>query len=282
MKVFKKIAIVGVGLIGGSIGLAVKKKKLAGKVIGVSRRESSRKKSIKFKAVDIATLDMKKGLADADLVVIAAPVGKIPILAKLCVKFMKKGATLTDVGSTKVEIVRKLEGIAGKKVNFVGSHPMAGSDKQGVINASADIFKGAAVIVTKTKRTNPGSARRLKRFWQKLGAHVFTLSPEKHDSFVSLASYLPHLVSFTLSRSQTKDSTVLAGGSLRDTTRVSSSDAGLWTDIFLSARGETLKSIRGFTKNLKALEKAISKKDAKSVKTFLERAKRARDKIRNA
>lgn len=281
MKMFNKIAIVGVGLMGGSIGLAVKKKRLARKVIGVARRKSSLRKAVKFKTVDKATLNFKEGISGADLVIIAVPVGKIAGLAEKAVRFMKKGAILTDVGSTKKDIVEELEKFAKPRVNFVGSHPMAGSDKSGAENADSSIFdKNALVVITKTKNTDKKSISILKRFWMNLGCRILILSPEKHDKLASLASYLPHVVSFALSSSQTKDSIKLAAGSLKDTTRVASSDPELWKDIFLSARGLTLRAIRTFSNSLSALEKALRKKDQKAVKKFLKRARNIRSRIK--
>jgi len=276
---FKKIAIVGVGLIGGSIGLAVKKKRLAKEVIGVTRRESSRQKALKFKAVDKATLNLKEAVKDADLVIIASPVGKITDLARASLKFMKKGAILTDVGSTKKHVVRKIEKFANKKVHFIGTHPMADSEKTGVENATSLIFDKAPLIIAKTKNTDKKALARVRRFWENLGCRTFVLSPEKHDMHVSLASYLPHVVSFALSASQTKDSLKFVAASFKDITRVSSSDPELWKDIFLSARPSVLKSIRVFSKSLKALEKAIRKKDAHAVRRFLSKAKSIRDGI---
>jgi prephenate dehydrogenase len=276
---FKKITIVGVGLIGGSIGLAVKKKKLAGEVIGVARRESSRKKALKFKAVDKATLDLAGAVKDADLVIIASPVGKIADLAHAALKFMKKGAILTDVGSTKRDIVRQVEKFANKKVHFVGAHPMAGSEKTGVENATPFIFERAPLIITKTKNTNKRALRRVRAFWGRLGCRTFVISPQKHDVDISLASYLPHVVSFALSSSGTKDSLKFAASSLKDMTRVSASSPELWKDILLSAGPSVLESIRVFSGQLKTLEKAIRQKDKEKVKEFLTKAKRMREKL---
>jgi len=274
---FKKITIIGVGLIGGSIGMALKKKRLAGTVTGVSRRESSRRKALKYGAVDEATRDIKRAVTGADLVIIAAPVGKIANLAKSCVSFMKKGAILTDVGSVKKGLVGEIERLARGKVNFIGSHPMAGSDRKGVRNASGGIFKGAAVIITKTAKTDKKALETLAGFWKRLGSRALVLSPEKHDRLAALASYLPHAVSFATALSQNKNSLKFAAGSLRDTTRVASSDGDLWSDIFLSARRETLEAISVFMKNLKALERAIGKNDRKQLRALLEKAKAVRD-----
>ena len=280
MRMFNKIAIIGVGLMGGSIGLACKKRKIANKVIGICRRTTSAKKAIKFKAVDNVTLDLKKGVENADLVIIASPVSKIEPLTLKAVKHMKKGAILTDVGSSKSLIVKKLEKITLGKINFIGSHPMAGSDKSGVWNAGADIFIGATLILAKTKRTSGKSLSILKKFWESIGCKVIILSPERHDNHASLASYLPHLVSFALASSQTKDSLKLAAGSLKSTTRVASSDPELWKDIFLSTKKPTLKAIKVFSGNLLRLEKAIRNNDGRALEKFLSSSNKISDSIK--
>lgn len=236
-------------------------------------------KALKFKAVDGATLNLKRGIADADLVIIATPVGRIIDMARSSVKFMKKGAILTDVGSTKKHIVENIEKFADKKVNFIGTHPMAGSEKSGVENATSDIFNNALLIITKTKKTNRNSLARLKKFWKSLGCLVFVLSPQKHDKDVSLVSYLPHVVSSALVVSQIKDSLKLAAGSFKDMTRVSSSDPKLWKEILLSSPDSVLKSVKLFSINLALLQKAVAKRDEKVVKKFLERAKQIRDSV---
>ena len=156
---------------------------------------------------------------------------------------------------------------------------MAGSDKSGVERAKAGIFENSAVIVTKTKKTDKNSLAALTKFWKKLGARVFVLSPAKHDRDAALASYLPHALSYALAGLQTKDSSKLAGGSLRDTTRVSSSDPELWKDIFFLSREPLLGSIRAFSRDLAKLEKLIRKGDARAVKRFLTAAKKIRDSI---
>lgn len=276
---FKKITIIGVGLIGGSIGLAAKKKRLAKEVVGVARREVSRRKALRFKAVDSATLNLAEAVKDADLVIIASPVGKIVSLARACVKFMKKGAILSDVGSSKRRIVNSIEKFSRKKTNFIGAHPMAGSDKSGVENASADIFKNATVVLTKTRLTDARSLSRLNRFWKSMGSRVLVLSPEKHDIHASLASYLPHAVSYALSLSQDINSVRLAAGSLKDTTRVASSEPELWKDIFLLSRGPALRAIASFSKNLEKLKNAIKKHDEKTLLKLLSRARKVSDGI---
>jgi len=279
MKLFKRVVIIGVGLIGGSIGLDIKKKKLAREVIGVARRESSRKKALKYKTVDRATLDLKSAVSSADLVIIATPLGSIAKIAHLSAKYMKKGAILSDVGSTKRVIVEKIEKIVKNNIFFVGSHPMAGSDESGPRNASSDLFKGAPLILTRTKKTNPKALNKIRKFWNKLGSRVTLLSPKKHDELVSLVSYLPHAVSCAIVSSQTKDSVKLAAGSFRDTTRVSMSEVTLWKDIFITSASDTLRTLRKFKEKIGELEKALRKKDSKRILSILTKTKYVRKNI---
>lgn len=276
---FNKIAIVGVGLMGGSIGKAVRNRHLAKEVIGVLRREISKHNALKYKACDRATLSLKKGVHDADLVIVALPVGKIAEKVLESAKYMKEGSIITDVGSAKKHVVEKIEKHINKTTSFISSHPMAGSDRTGVLNADSEIFKNAPLIMTKTKNTDIKALIRLKKFWGSLGCRTFVLSPGEHDKVMSFASYLPHVVSFALALSQTKNSVKFGAGSLKDTTRVASSDPEIWRDIFLAAGPDVLKSIGVFSQNLQMLQRAIAKKDGKMIKKFLNRAKEIRDSI---
>lgn len=276
---FKKITIVGVGLIGGSVGLAVRKKRLARTVVGICRRRSSAQKAVTTKAVGSVTLDIKKGLQGADLVLIAAPIGKTTLLAKKCSRYMEKGAILTDIASAKNKIVQKIEKDISGKVKFVGAHPMAGSENSGVKCARSDLFKDAPVIITQTKRTSKRALSKVKRFWIALGAKTFVLSPDRHDRLVSLVSHLPHAASALLVLSQDKNSLKFSAGGFKDITRISSSDPGMWADIFLAADKDLLKSISAFSGKLKAFEKAVKKKDRKALINLLTKAKKIRDSI---
>jgi len=277
---FKRITIIGVGLIGGSIGLACKKRALADEVIGVCRRESSLKKALDARAIDKGTLDIEESLSGAELVIIASPVKKIIPIAKKVMLNVKEGTIVTDVGSAKMYVVEELGKIKNPRGSFVGSHPMAGSEKRGVENARDDMFEKAPIIITKTKNTDRPSVSLLRKFWTRLGGDVSVLSPPEHDTIVSLSSYLPHVVSASISVSQKKDSVAFAAGSLKDATRVSMADPELWKDIFIQARGPVLESIRVFRNKLSVLEKAIRKKDEKKITDILKKAKRVSDRIR--
>ena len=179
MRKLNKITIIGVGLIGGSIGLAIRKKRLARQVAGVFRHRSTMKKALARKAIDKGFMTMAEGVADADLIILATPVHAIPVLVMEALRFAKKGAVITDAGSTKAWIVKTCERGLGRngRVAFVGSHPMAGSEQTGVTYASAGLFEGSPCIVTKTPATDRRALRLVTRFWKALGTRVAVMSP---------------------------------------------------------------------------------------------------------
>ncbi|MDP3730687.1 MAG: prephenate dehydrogenase [Candidatus Omnitrophota bacterium] len=282
MTIFKKVTIIGVGLIGGSIGLAIKKRKIAGEVIGVFRHESTLKRALKCNAVDKATMFIEGGVNGADLIIVTSPVHSIPGIIKTAAKYAKRGAIITDAGSTKAWIVSSVEKslVRSRKVHFVGSHPMAGSERAGVEFARANLFEKAPCIVTKTAATDKASLNKVIKFWDSLGAIVKVMSPASHDRSVSLISHLPHIVAFGLAGSVPLREIQYAAEGFRDTTRVASSDPELWADIFLTNRKEILKAGRAFESYYKDILKAISKGDHKKTVSFLKRAKSKRDALK--
>lgn len=280
MKMFNKITIIGVGLIGGSIGLAVKKRCLAKVVCGVGRRMSSLKKAKRIGAVDIITLDLAEGIKDADLLIIATPISLIPQYAlRIAVisGMAKKGLIITDAGSTKEFVVSKLEKILPKGINFVGVHPFAGSEKSGVNHASADLFIGARTFLTPTKNTNRSTLNKVARLWQTLGCKVVMMSVEKHDKLVAAISHLPHILAAALVNSTDLNDMSFASTGFSDTTRVAAGDPVMWRDICLSNPENIMKSIERFKKSLNILSKAIKKEDVKLLMQQLELAKRKRE-----
>ncbi|MBI5124010.1 MAG: prephenate dehydrogenase [Candidatus Omnitrophica bacterium] len=279
MRLFNKVTIIGVGLIGGSIGLAIRKRRLAREVIGVFRRKSTLKGALKAKAVTKGTLDIERGVKDADLIIIASPVHSIPSLIKEALKYAKPGTIITDVGSTKGWIVDEVENIipSSRLVYFVGSHPMAGSERASVEFARADLLEGTPCIVTKTPATSSSGLEKVVRFWSALGAKVKVLSPAAHDRSVSLISHLPHIVAFSLAGAVPEKELAYAAEGFKDTTRVASSDPELWSDIFLTNKEEILKACRIFEKRLKEIKAALSRNDCHALVSILKDAKTKRD-----
>jgi len=275
LALFKKVGIVGVGLIGGSLALAIKKYKVAQEVIGIVRRKKTVKEALRQKIVDIASRDLRL-LKDVDLVILATPVSTIKEIAPSVSKIVKKDCILTDVGSTKKEIVLKLEKLFH---NYIGSHPLAGSQNAGLNFADADIFKSSLCIITPTRKTPPEVIRKITVFWNKIGAKVSLISPSLHDKILSYTSHLPHLVAFALMELIPSNYLNYSATGLRDTTRIALSSPELWRDIFISNRKEILTSLREFGNKLYTLEKLLSQRDVKSLYLFLKKAQRKRSKL---
>jgi len=277
MRQFKEIAIVGIGLIGGSLGLAVKKSGLCAKVVGVSRRRKTLLSARRNRAVDIASRDIKT-IRNADLVILAAPVDAILDLAHKIAKVINKDRCIVmDVASTKEEVVFKLEKMFP---NYLGAHPLAGSEKHGVNYAEPALFKHSLCVLTPTANTKPGTLFRIKRFWLAIGSRVVILSPKTHDRILAFVSHLPHAVAFSLMDSVPKAFLALASGGLKDTTRISASEAHIWRGIFLTNRKNTLDAIDAFSAKLAILRKAISKKDKNLLLKLLEEAGKKRESLK--
>lgn len=277
MKKAKRIAIIGVGLIGGSIGLDIRRKRLAGEVVGVGHRRSSIQKALKLKAIDRGTLDPAKGVAGADIVILATPILPMPELAAKMAPGLKRGCIVTDVGSTKLMITRKIERVLPRGVYFVGGHPMAGSEKRGVDLARRDLFKRSICILTRTLGTNSGALITVRQLWRALGADVVVLSPKVHDRIASEISHLPHMLAFTMMNSVDKGSVSFASSSFRDTTRIASSDARIWRDIAVSNKDEIMRSISKFKRHLSSLEGMIKKEKLTALEKIFEQARVKRE-----
>ncbi|MEI6438078.1 MAG: prephenate dehydrogenase [Candidatus Omnitrophota bacterium] len=276
---FRKAVILGTGLIGGSIGLALKKEGLAEKVVGMSRHEASLKTALTMGAIDIAETDLQKAIGGADLVILAAPVNIILDNIADIARHLRRDCIVTDVGSTKGLVVDTAEKLFPAHVLFVGSHPMAGSEKSGVANASVDLFKGAAVIMTPTGKTNKVAKDKIKLLWAKLGADVRVMDPVKHDEVMAFVSHLPHLAAFALMRAIPDDYLTYGGAGLKDTTRIAASSSKMWGDICLSNYRNVLKGIDEMAKSLADLRKAILEHDEESLSEYLNQAKGRRESL---
>lgn len=277
MKLFDKIAIIGVGLIGGSLGMAIKKKGLAREVIGIVRRKKTIIEAIKRGAIDKGTRDLT-AIKEADLIILATPVNTIINLLPKVTRLAKKGAIISDVGSTKEEIFKKVNNLFKKKsIDFVGTHPLAGIEKKGIIFAKSELFQGTLCILTCLKNTKPRTIKKLKRLWQKIGTRVIFLDPQEHDLILAFVSHLPHIAAFSLINTIPKEYFNFASTGLKDTTRIAASDPLIWRDICLTNRDALLKAIKEFQKTLEKFKYLIRKKNSKGLKDILEKAKLKRD-----
>lgn len=279
MKQFNKIAIIGVGLVGGSIGLAVKRKRLAKEIVGVCRHKQSLQRATRMGAIDKGISDYKNAVRDAELVILATPISQIIKIGKKVIPYLKRDCLITDVGSTKYEIVQSIEKAYPQgKFNFVGAHPLAGSHKKGANFARADLFKGAVCILTRTKKTKSAALKKIASFWCKIGCRIKLLTPQKHDEIVALVSHLPHLAAAQLVKvAKAKNSLDFVSSGFFDTTRIAASDPEIWTDIFLSNKKFVLQAIDNYIGQLKLTRNLIRKGDRKSLFCQFKKTKTLRD-----
>lgn len=280
---FRKITIVGVGLLGGSLGLAVKKRRLGGEVAGYVRRAASIAECKAAGAVDSCTQDLQQAVAGADLIVLCTPLAQMLPLLKEMRTAIKRGAIITDVGSVKANVVKELESLVAKTgAHFVGSHPMAGAEKTGVAAARMDLFENAACVMTPTHKSNRAALKKLENFWKAVGARVIKLSPDLHDELVSRSSHLPHVAAATLANlildpKHPKSQPLLCANGFRDTTRIASGSPEMWRDIALANRKNLGQSVATLIRDLQKFQAVLSKADSKATQKFFEQAKRRRD-----
>jgi len=280
---FRKVTIVGVGLLGGSLGLALKKRRLAGEVAGYVRRAASVAECKKFRAVDSCTRDLESAVAGADLLVLCTPLAQMRPLVRQLLPALKRGAIVTDVGSVKGTVVRELAALVAKAGGrFIGSHPMAGAEKTGVSAARADLFQNAICVVTPTRQSDKAALRAVENFWKEVGGRVLRLTPEMHDALVSRSSHLPHVLAATLANlvldpAHPKSQPFLCANGFRDTTRIASGSPEMWRDIALGNRKNLARALDRFMRDLKQVQAAVQKGDARKLARFFERAKARRD-----
>ena len=276
---FKQITIIGVGLIGGSIGLAVKKRKLTARVVGVTAHKESLKKALRRKAIDFGTLDLRKSVLNSDMVILATPVDKVVSTLKTISPRLKKNCIVIDVASVKENIVGKAEKAIGSKASFVGTHPMAGSEQRGVEKAGMDLFKGAPCILIRTKNTDAKAFKAVRDFWKALGSKIHVLSAKEHDEKISNISHLPHIAASCLSLSAALSSLQFAATGFRDATRIASSDPDLWTSILMSNRSNVAKDIKNYIKQLEKIRRVIASGKEGALRRALVDAKKKRDRL---
>jgi len=273
------VAIIGVGLIGGSIGLALRQRALARTVVGIGRTASRLRVAEEIGAVSRGTTDVQQGVADAELVVVCTPVGHIVDHVQQVSRVGRADALITDAGSTKGEICRALAaGLAGSGV-FVGSHPLAGSEKSGPEFADPNLFEGCVTVVTPTETVPGPRVEAVESFWRSLGSRVLRMSPDEHDRAVAEISHLPHLLASALAAAADRQDLILAAGGWRDTTRVAAGDVELWRQIFCENRRHVLQSLDKFEKVLSAFRQALEGNDPAELVRLLQRGKRNRDSV---
>lgn len=279
----RKVTLVGVGLLGGSLGLALKARGLAVEVHGYVRRAEVAPAAESAGVVDRATANLGAAVAGADLVVLCTPIGQMGPLAAACVPHLKRGALITDVGSVKGPVVAELEPLAeAAGAWFVGSHPMAGSERTGFEAARADLFEGAVCVVTPTERTHGPAREQIESLWTAVGGEVMALSPGQHDELVSRSSHLPHVVAaglanYVLSPAHAAVQARLCAAGFRDTTRIAGGPPEMWRDIALANRAHLARALGVLVADLGEFQQALEEQDAAAVEEFFRKARERRE-----
>ena len=256
---------------------------MAKEIAGYARREKTIAECEKIGALDYATTDLLAAVSGADLIVLCTPLAQMAALTKQFLPALKRGTIVTDVGSVKADVVRELESLVKKAgAHFVGSHPLAGGEKMGVLAAKADLYANAVCVITPTKKSNTTAVRKVEHFWKSLGARTLRLEAPKHDLLVSRTSHLPHvtaaaLANLVLNPAQPKTQTALCATGFRDTTRIASGSPEMWRDIALANRKNLSQSVDVFVGELKRFQAALKKGDAQAVEKFFAVAKERRD-----
>jgi prephenate dehydrogenase len=279
---FDTVAIVGVGLIGGSLGMALRHRGLARRVIGIARREETLAEAASVGALDEGSLD-PAAVATAELVVLCAPVLSVPPLVRALAPHLRAGALVTDVGSTKATLLAEAAALLPPGVELVGGHPMAGSERDGVLAAREDLFENAVWVVTPTPHCRRESVARLEELVRRVGARPVTLEPAPHDEAVARISHLPHVAAAALA-SAAADSGIpaetlalLVAGGFRDTTRIAASSPVMWRDICLTNRDAVLAGMADLERRLSGFRSALEAANAEELLAFFEAGREARE-----
>jgi len=285
---FQQVAIIGVGLIGGSLGLLLRQKGLADSIVGVGRRKENLEHAVTMGAIDRYVTQAKDALEKADLVVLATPVDTYETHVREWRGWLRPPTIVMDVGSVKGKLVEQLENHMPAGVRFVGTHPIAGREKSGVAYALPDLFQGARCIVTPTSRTDPKALAIVQHLWEAAGSTVMSMDPLTHDWVFGAVSHLPHVVSFSLMwalqevQRQTSvpiDLLNFSGGGLKDTTRIAASSPEMWRDICLANDQNLIQMIDIYTQCLQHFKTLLETKDRCELEKELERAKETRDRL---
>lgn len=280
-----RLCVIGVGLIGGSLARALREAGEVGEVVGSGRGEENLRAALRLGVVDRYELDPARAVVDADVVVIAVPLGAIEPVLRAIAPYLKPTTVVTDVGSAKGDVVADVERIYGHvPANFVPGHPIAGTERSGVEASFATLFQGRRVILTPLAETAASAHHLIKRMWEQTGAEVVDMGVRHHDAVLAATSHLPHMLAYTLvdTLARLDDRAEIfryAAGGFRDFSRIASSDPKMWHDICIANREQLLEMISLFSADLTRLAEAIRSDDRAAILATFQRAKRARDNL---
>ena len=283
---FKKVCIIGCGLIGSSLARAIKKNNLAEKIVSSNRSDAVNKKVIELKIVDDSSSDTKKMADGSDLVVIATPLSSYEDVISKIKNSLKNEVILTDVGSVKENIINLVEKNISKNISWIPSHPIAGTEESGPESGFSELFQNRWCILTPSKKAKEKDINLLQTFWEKVGSKVDIMEAKQHDYILSITSHIPHLIAYnivntSLNIQDEKESTIVkySAGGLRDFTRIAASNPIMWRDIFIQNKKNTSKMVDKFIRNLEDLKKAIENEDGKKLEQIFTKTKKIRKDI---
>jgi len=278
-----RLAIIGVGLIGGSLALALKKTGAVNEVVGYARSEDARQQALELGIIDRAATSMTEAVSHADMVFVAVPMGAMAAIFEEMAEHLSPEAIITDGGSAKAQVVEAARAALGNKFRqFVPGHPIAGTEKSGPSAAFATLYKDHRIVLTPVAETDAAATAKVKAMWQLTGADVFEMQVEHHDTVLAATSHLPHVLAFNLvgmlaQRDDCDDVLRYAAGGFRDFSRIASSDAVMWRDICLGNREAILALLEQYHQGMNRIEKAIREDDGDYLIEVFARAKKARD-----
>ncbi len=284
---FKQVAIVGVGLIGGSMGMVLKREGVAGRVVGVGRSLANLELAVQREAIDAFERDPRAAMPGTELVILATPVERYAGHLKEWGHLLEPGTIVSDVGSVKGPLVEQVESLVPAGVHFVGAHPIAGKESSGVGEGSVDLFANALCLVTPTANTNPQALRMVQHVWETMGSIVRSIDPFVHDWILGAVSHLPHVAAFALMNALTDlqergeaDLLDYAGGGLRDTTRIAAASPEMWRDIFLWNADNLLAMTEAMEQHLQRFKALLQTKDGPGLEREIARAREARHRLK--
>jgi len=283
---FKKICIIGCGLIGSSLARAIKKNNLAEKIVSSNRSDAANKKVIELKIVDDSSSDAKKMADGSDLIVIATPLSSYEDVISKIKNSLKNGVILTDVGSVKGNVINLIEKNISESISWIPSHPIAGTEESGPDAGFSELFQNRWCILTPSKKAKEKDVKLLETFWKKIGSKVDIMDAKQHDYILSITSHIPHLIAYNvvntaLNIQGEKESSIVkySAGGLRDFTRIAASNPIMWRDVFIQNKKNTSKMIDKFIENLEGLKKAIENEDGKKLEEIFTKTQKIRKEI---
>ena len=286
---FERVCIVGLGLIGGSVGLAMKRSNISNQITGYARSNSTLERAIELGLVDKVEDNLKDAVNDCDLVILATPLSAFKKLVEEMSPFLKKNCIITDTGSAKLSVIEDLSGILPSNVEFVPGHPIAGTEESGPDAGFAELFDNRWCILTPTDDNSSHAVDLVREFWESIGSKVEIMDPLHHDKVLAITSHIPHLIAFNivgtannLANVTEKEVVKYSAGGFRDFTRIAASDPKMWSDIFTYNSEAVLEMLELFSNDLAKLKSAVIKKDSDLLFSNFEKTREVRKNIIDA